>query len=153
MGKHTGTVTIIAFDFIGPLPSGMHVSHTCSHTWARTHTQFPLFFYTCCGRSFSRGTRNQTLAPNGFRTVHVDCGCTVVHRRQSADQSAIEAHSSTLCIKIVSFHDCYRENTLNFCSRHLHFHRPYWRIFHEMDNLTFFRDNVLMRRIENRLKP
>lgn len=60
MGKHTGTVTTIAFDFIGSSPmSGACTFHTRARTHVGTHayTVFSLFPYTCCGCSFSRGTR------------------------------------------------------------------------------------------------
>lgn len=120
-----GDYNSVRFYWSSPM-SGACTFHTRARTRgnARTHSSFS-FPIRAAGVRFHEGRipRNQALAPNGFRTVHIDCGCTVVSttRQQIGERL------------VMLLHIVY-QNFMIIITRHmkflyLHFRRWYWRIF------------------------
>lgn len=78
----------MAFDFIGSLPRVAHARaltrgpRTCMHP-----KSLSLFPYVRDVRFHEgRMLRNQTLASNGFRIVHIDCAVISSYRRQQISE-------------------------------------------------------------------
>lgn len=93
--KHMGTVTTMTFDFIGPLP---RVVQYVPYVDTRAQS---LSSIRATGIRFHEGRIpcNQTLGPNGFRTMHVGCGC-YIDGSQQIEEKQRKRRSSTLYIEI-----------------------------------------------------